>query len=117
MGRRGPGAKTETVLRPVRQWEEHGKEGSWSEDRNSFETSEAVGGTWQHAEIRILNFIKIRITLLLRPVKRWRWESLHRSLLGRMGPQRGQKGPWRTLSRSTQMSDVTTPRPGFHHHH
>jgi len=42
----------------------HGKERSQSEKKNSFETSEAVGTTWQHAKIKILNFIKIRINLI-----------------------------------------------------
>ena len=41
----------------------HGKERSQSKNKNSSETSEAVGKTWQHAKIKILNLIKIRITL------------------------------------------------------
>ena len=32
------------------------------------ETSEAVGTTWEHAQLEFQNFLKIRITLLPHPI-------------------------------------------------
>jgi hypothetical protein len=41
----------------------HGKERSQSKNKNSFEICEQNATTWQHAKFKILNFVKIRITL------------------------------------------------------
>ena len=41
----------------------YGKELSYRENKMCSETSEAVGTTWEHAQLEIQKFLKIRITL------------------------------------------------------
>ena len=43
---------------------QHGKELSYRENKMCSETSEAVGTTWEHAQLEFRKFLKIRITLM-----------------------------------------------------
>ena len=58
-----------------------GKKGPRTKTKNSSENCEQSGLTWQHAKIKILNFVKLRIPLAVHscvtfsykrlPLKRW----------------------------------------------
>ena len=43
---------------------QHGKELSYRENKICSETSEAVGISWEHAQLKFQNFLKIRIPLI-----------------------------------------------------
>ena len=55
---------------------QHGKELSYRENKICSETSEAVGTTWERAQLEFEKFLKIRITLVSGPLNcKGKWEE------------------------------------------